>query len=1370
MRPALPKRVTPEGPAAGGRRGVLLLVVLSMLTLFLMLGATYLVVAIRARETARAYARLTFGGDDARIPHAHLLDAVALNVIRGGHTPTASGVLAPTVSFESLLADRYGATTLTGTATTLSFSGIAPVITGTIILSSTVRPADLNGRVLTFTAPGRRPSSHRIIRARPATGTANPLTTNFTIALDVPSRGSPFTLPTNGSRVIVNGREFAGVPAASGTSPPSNENWDGFDFHNPYLAKPEPGSTIATSTVSRLSYTGATPSGFGPTWEYDAPDQVAEAADNDGDGEPDGIFLDFGLPTLADATGNPVQLRASVLVVDLDGRFNVNAHGSLGPMLYTSASGTHPGWTTDNTITTTGSLAMIPLGSGYGPAEIQANLGRGSEPKTPSTITSGTPRMFDTASLVATGTESPRLGLLTGLRSGTGTTIPRMQGLRTGSSRFTTTPTTQTPWLRPTEGKYGEQAPAGWLSGTAGNLADGTIDYARPGQPNISDPAGLMVARQAYPTVSATISNGVPLLWWNGSGTFHSGSASTTYPRPRGIYNSPPDLHGRMKTLTLSATTSGASALAPRLVFAQPEWSTSTDFREIKDNPYELRLDTRVGFGGLLKDPATDGMNLGTLADNPFTPADLEAVLRPYDLDTNRCQPRLAAMLGSAGEDSRLKVTTDSWDTTAITGGTSATGTTGAATRISNWLGAVTTGTLYGTNSVTGIIGGEVSRGERFNLRRPLPAFTLANVGYAAANPYYLQRQAYFKDFYTLLIALDGGASAPLPSRAAELAQWAANVVEFSDSDSRMTPFEYDKNPQNGWDVDGDVTTADGGSDRGVVWGAERPEILIQEAFAWRVGPAATEGGLGVVLHRPWNAIAVASGSTSRISAEPCDFAFDTLCSDTDVSVIIGTTGIPGNIVDLGKKAGPHVLSLSSGTNYGNTTAAPYPIWRLRLVSGTNTSYVRFDTNSPGTNEFTVTPMTNGDDKPKMAVDSTLSLYSSASVQFKVSGATVAGSLSLSGSSRQLMTNARFADGPPLSPTASGTVYLERLSDPSVVPTAAQWTSDPVSDPDVSTTSLRYVIVDSADVPIANTETGAGVVSTQRAAPAGGFWRNTFQPGFTLVPGETAPYPTAFTAAERDNNTWFHWPNRPLSSPAELTLIPKFGCVSGTATAAPYPKLLDQYHFITAATIPAVTPITSGSLTAANLFDAVQVPTWFAGIHGTTNIDTFATTGIDLSVTPVNQFSAFREPGRVNLNTVTSDDVWNSVVGGPLPGVLTTRAAAAFATTPGTSMADMLQLSTSSGGLIVSDTAAPLNTTANPLHRSYTATRLMNTVTPRSNVFAIWVTLRAMVPNDPDSVRYHRAFYIVDRSIPVGFEEGSDHNVSDCIRLRRIIE
>jgi hypothetical protein len=37
-------------------------------------------------------------------------------------------------------------------------------------------------------------------------------------------------------------------------------------------------------------------------------------------------------------------------------------------------------------------------------------------------------------------------------------------------------------------------------------------------------------------------------------------------------------------------------------------------------------------------------------------------------------------------------------------------------------------------------------------------------------------------------------------------------------------------------------------------------------------------------------------------------------------------------------------------------------------------------------------------------------------------------------------------------------------------------------------------------------------------------------------------------------------------------------------------------------------------------------------------------------------------------------------------------------------------------------------------------------------------------------VRRHRAFYIIDRSIPVAFQRGQDYNVEKCILLRRFIE
>jgi hypothetical protein len=110
--------------------------------------------------------------------------------------------------------------------------------------------------------------------------------------------------------------------------------------------------------------------------------------------------------------------------------------------------------------------------------------------------------------------------------------------------------------------------------------------------------------------------------------------------------------------------------------------------------------------------------------------------------------------------------------------------------------------------------------------------------------------------------------------------------------------------------------------------------------------------------------------------------------------------------------------------------------------------------------------------------------------------------------------------------------------------------------------------------------------------------------------------------------------------------------------------------------------------------------------------------------------------------------------------------------------------------------------TRSPFFRLQNASRMSNLLTTRSNVYAVWVTvgyfqvtawtgpsppatnppvvydpahqdgyqLGQELGNDSGQIKRHRAFYMFDRTIPVGFERGVDHNVQNAIILRRFIE
>lgn len=1368
------------------RRGVLLLVVLSMLTLFLMLGAAYLAMASRSRDIARAFSRLTADSAEARIDHAHFLDAALLTVLRGGTSPqvssgTARAILTGTANFkfESLLADRYGSDqSLYGTATVTGTT--TPLYTVTLTATSTPHPALLNGRVLTFTPAGGDATSHRILRATGSGG-------SYTLTIGPPHDRPVFSAPPSDSPVVVNGLEFSSEGL-------ENEEFDGFDMaKNPFLAYLSLGDLPSQSTCNKMSFVRPLDLGNANDalieFQTDPNTLLPITADNDNDGEPDGVFLDFGFPKITNAAGQEVQLDASVLIVDLDSRFNVNAHGSLAPRLYQKATGTHAGWSTSGTTATgtipfgtaaTGSNVYVPLGSGYGPAETNGDK-----------ITfSQTFRFSDPAN----PTEGQDPWMFTMAGGGTACQVWE----RTFGSRFSFG--AKTPRMPPLTGRLGGSPPLttdDWnLFGTGtGTLA--SIAVGKPGKTGTNELVSVttdQLQAQSGTVRQSSSQYGIPDTWWAGTTTAQPDAEA------RQIYNSPPDLHGILKVFT---ATPENNAAVPTLSLAKPEWSN-----ESTDDPYEVRLGENARRAGAPA-PADDAT---------FTYAELEKLLRPYDADSQLLPNRLATMLGSAAEEGRLLFTSDSWDTTVVTGS--------AARLIRNWMTGLPTGTtaLYGaitgsTAPITGALSGDLARGEKFDLSRPLTNFKPTSSGsmapgtsgtsiYSGTSPYYVQRQAYFKDLFTLMCALTGTTATPANHR--QLAQWAANVVEFVDADSTMTPFEYDPNLANGWQVDGNFNNS---TTDATVFGAERPEIVITEAYAWQhTSSGSTTNSLMVALHRPWASQILARSATTGTNfvtdGEPCD-----------PGLAVGGSGA-SNVVDFGKR----------------DASNDYPIWRLRIVQGTTNSILRFDdaNGTAGTGiEHRIQTTSTAAPTPLLRPNTTLLIFGTGTL-----GTGTAAYLNNSGfrpittASGSAITTAEKSGVIPL-PTTSGSnvqIFLERLSDPTATGTATVWSANPTvtaammasGTSTVTITAPMYRIVDSVTCEVEDINGGGGPGSRKKSrgmiAPTTAFWRS----GSDFTNADGSSFGNAITSAT--NAAWFHWPNRPLVSPMELLLV-------RNGDAATWLEGYDRSS--------------SGNNWLRNLntqlplLSAAYVPTRFAGIHTTLPANGWTTeheerTGIYRAIRQVNQLSAYREPGRTNLNTIVGfpdpadptrmrSDVWNAVVAGSLPspptayndttfagrirrkltqpaypaqpklGINATPAVpgrgnkkqdisnVAEAANPGDSFGTaILQISgtdsytaTIRTGTTVTTSTNSLMRTAidrNPWHGMYTAMRLGNTATVRSNVFGVWVTLREAIPGDPESVKLHRAFYIVDRSIPVGYEPGKDHNVRDAVRLRRIIE
>ena len=922
------------------RRGVLLLVVLSLLVLFVLAGLTFIVVTQQYRRVARQVAAHDHTGDSP----PKLVDKVFYDLLRDTQSPSSA------MRGHSLLRDYYGEDYFLGLSakeTTqrihnnaaqvqfLSGNASGGEFIDVVVVPASLRNANNNpvtpepifdyygGRLLTFTSGSIAGLSARIVGSGPTSGD------HYYFRLLVPRDGSShiFSPEQLGEQsFIINGRIFNGTGFGFKPGEPdsldrfdsvlwrplallpnsaqrrsssqfdlyvsggSDEGYDAVDFQNMGLALLPPDTANSASLIPsfhrpalinywfyelakaasasdpdapRLEWSDGRPmpplfdqlirdlrqmatdpddpseddikkwtmvfEGLGPLTgnapealaffkrhfilrplQHDHPSftgsnpnfrtfvnnihtQTAWTStwdvDNDGDGIPDSIWIDAGLPSQATSDGRLYKPLAAVLCVDLDGRLNLNAHGTA--------------------------------------RRVQNRVGKRGKAKLAIGTTGGS------GSVMGLGNGPPEVRL--------DSVIPLMDRTAFFQSR------------------YG---------------ADG-----KPGQNARLD---LLARIKLFDE---------PKHYWNQKSVFTS-------------FSSPSDLHGELEH--------GLDAYG-QLTFESlpldPDVNNKNDARQ--DSPYEVNLLQRQA------------------ADDLFSVNELEAVLRQYDYDaSNTIRTRLADS-DYILNNHRL-VTTESFDppVSGVAGG-------------------------YIVDLMVKLLGDQthlLKRDIAFNLRQSLlwPAMSMNlpldinrpvgngrddNNDNIADDPMESQRVRDFdiqentwdrsvdgetavavdgklhpnfrarafnhtngldsedatlgrhflaRHLYVLMMALIHENDPKLVGKplsdstpqqlekvrqiARNVAQWAINVVDFRDADSIMTPFEYDPTPFGDsddptgapWAVDGRIdqylgrrSTDDLSLDlepyeRDVVWGCERPELVITETLAFhdrRTEDLSADGG-----------------------------------------------------------------------------------------------------------------------------------------------------------------------------------------------------------------------------------------------------------------------------------------------------------------------------------------------------------------------------------------------------------------------------------------------------------------------------------------------------------------------------------------------
>ena len=604
-------------------------------------------------------------------------------------------------------------------------------------------------------------------------------------------------------------------------------------------------------------------------WELTGPWDV----DTDGDGVPDAIWVDLGFPARPAPNGKMYKPLFAIFCIDLDGRLNLNAHGSLAQALYDPTTQTAPYYQNGNSQSptslymtlfdpSTGILPLNSLNTGYLGlvGNLFADPATGGSPMPPAGVALPRGQGYGPAEI--------NLGPLFGLPSNVAGYTAYQQLLAGGTINGS-----------PLDGRYGESALLGASWVPAPGRTSASVPPAAPNFDPRTDPLGFNKFVDFPDNYLLSLIPGL--------------GAVATIPGTPAVnqtsYGSLPDLKG---TLAVGLDPRGQpiydllrDPATPGPMSSSPVIPPSAFNFARTNHPYELNLSQKRSRGLPNNSP-----------DNPFSVAEMEGFFRYYDRDAARLPNRLLTLTTPSSGASLLfahrhEFTTESWSVPVPKTAYPA----WLWQQIAPGLGGQPMERLYhpvdlararlaaaaglttpqADQLIPNLLPLEFLAGRKMDLNRPWgngrdddggggggvgsvvdegvgPPFGETDVywysdatGTARSTSFSYgggatlgmeARQLYARHLYVLAQLLidpqyyppflpPGTPQEQAERRARWLAQWAVNVVDFRDRDSIMTRFQYKVDPftTNGWNI----VAADP-----VVWGCERPELLITEILA----------------------------------------------------------------------------------------------------------------------------------------------------------------------------------------------------------------------------------------------------------------------------------------------------------------------------------------------------------------------------------------------------------------------------------------------------------------------------------------------------------------------------------------------------------